>query len=306
MGSLAGLRLKGDRTALIEQFQVTDSGDSRHHPGSGPAPGPSSVNHLPSGASRVHFIVGDPIAQVQSPAGMTQALRQHGHDALVLPAHVAPHDLAQWLHGVSLARNVDAIIVTVPHKFACFGLCRSSSERAAFLGAVNTLRRNPDGSWHGDMFDGLGFVAALRDLGCAIAGQRCLLVGAGGAGSAIAHALVQAGAAQLVIQDEDSRRCGRLVERLAGLGRCPVVAGPADPSGCAVVVNATPMGMRPGDPLPIDVARLRPAMFVGCVVTAPAITPLVAAARAIGCGTATGADMFLRVRDLMVDFVLGD
>ena len=88
-----------------------------------------------SGATRLHFIVGDPIAQVKSPAGVTQALRQRGHDAMVLPAHVAPRDLGSWLHGVSLAKNVDAIIVTVPHKFACFALCRTTSGRAAFLRA---------------------------------------------------------------------------------------------------------------------------------------------------------------------------
>ena len=263
------------------------------------------MNDSPSGATRLHFIVGDPIAQVKSPAGVTQALRQRGHDAMVLPAHVAPSDLGAWLKGVSLAKNVDAIIVTVPHKFACFELCSTTSESAAFLRAVNTLRRNADGSWHGDMFDGLGFVLALRDQGCRIAGQRCLLVGAGGAGSAIAHELVMAGASALTLADEDPVRRSTLVDRLASLGRCPVVGGPSDPSDHAVVVNATPMGMQPSDPLPLDLTKLTPAMFVGCVITVPAVTPLVAAARAIGCGTATGADMFLRVRDLMVDFVLG-
>ena len=258
-----------------------------------------------SGATRLHFIVGDPIAQVKSPAGVTQALRQRGHDAMVLPAHVAPRDLGSWLHGISLAKNVDAIVVTVPHKFACFELCRTTSERAAFLRAVNTLRRNPDGSWHGDMFDGLGFVSALQDQGCRIDGQRCLVVGAGGAGSAIAHELVMAGASALTIADEDTARRSALVGCLASLGRCPVAGGRPDPSDHQVVINATPMGMQLADPLPLDLAKLTPAMFVGCVVTVPAVTPLVAAARAIGCGTVTGADMFLRVRDLMVDFVLG-
>ena len=258
-----------------------------------------------SGASRVHFIVGDPIAQVKSPAGVTESYHARGHNAYVMPAHVAPADLAAWLAGVSLAKNVDGIIVTVPHKFASFDLCASSSERAAFLHTVNTMRRNPDGSWHGDMFDGLGFVAAMRDNGCQPEGQSALLVGAGGAGSAIAHALVMAGVRSLSICDADAARRSTLVDRLAALGRCPVLHGTADPSGFDIVLNATPMGMRAGDPLPVDTSRLQPAMFVGCVITEPAISPLVAAARALGCRSMTGAHMFGRVRELMVDFLLG-
>ncbi|MEX8518351.1 MAG: shikimate dehydrogenase [Leptothrix sp. (in: b-proteobacteria)] len=257
------------------------------------------------GATRVHFIVGDPIAQVKSPAGVTRAYQARGHNAMVMPAHVAPADLANWLAGVSLARNVDGVIVTVPHKFACFDLCATTSDRAAFLRTVNTMRRNADGRWHGDMFDGLGFVSALRDNGCQIEGKQCLLVGAGGAGSAIAHALVLAGVSQLAIHDEDTARRTTLVDRLAGLGQCSVVHGSTDPTGFDIVLNATPMGMKETDPLPLNVAEISAAMFVGCVITAPAISPLVAAARARGCATMTGADMFARVRDLMVDFLLG-
>jgi shikimate dehydrogenase len=117
------------------------------------------------GATRVHYIVGDPIAQVKSPAGVSLALQARGQHALVVPAHVAPADLAEWVRGVSLARNVDGLIVTVPHKFACFDLCASHSDRAAFLHTVNVMRRRPDGGWHGDMFDGQGFVAAMQQRG---------------------------------------------------------------------------------------------------------------------------------------------
>ncbi len=262
------------------------------------------MSNLLSGTSRVHFIVGDPIAQVKSPAGVTQALHDRGHNAFVMPAHVAPADLAAWLAGVSLAKNVDGIIVTVPHKFACFDLCATTSERAAFLHTVNTLRRNPDGSWHGDMFDGLGFVSAMQDQGCAPAGKKALLVGAGGAGSAIAHALVMAGVGTLAICDPDATRCNALVQRLAGLQRCPVSSASANPSGYGIVLNASPVGMQVGDPLPLPADQLTSAMFVGCVITQPAVTPLIAAARALGCQTMTGAHMFGRVRDLMVDFLL--
>nr|WP_315243584.1 ThiF family adenylyltransferase [uncultured Albidiferax sp.] len=257
-----------------------------------------------NGASRVHFIVGDPIAQVKSPAGVSLALQSHGHNAYVMPAHVAPAQLAAWLEGVSLAQNVDGIIVTVPHKFACHDLCATTSDRAAFLHTVNTMRRNPDGSWHGDMFDGLGFVSAMQDNGCQPEGKKALLVGAGGAGSAIAHALVMAGVSELAIFDADTARRTALVDRLAGLGRCAVTHGSADPTGFDIVLNATPVGMQEADPYPLDADKITRAMFVGCVITAPAITPLIAAARAKGCATMTGAHMFGRVRDLIVNFLL--
>ncbi|MFP8780799.1 shikimate dehydrogenase family protein [Hydrogenophaga sp. RWCD_12] len=259
-----------------------------------------------SGATRLHYIVGDPIAQVKSPAGMSQAFADHGRDAVCVPAHVSPAHLADWVRGVSLAQNVDGIIVTVPHKFACTVLCATKSDRAAFLNTVNTMRRNTDGSWHGDMFDGLGFVTAMQDKGCQPIGKKALLVGAGGAGSAIAHALVMAGVSQLAIHDPDDQRRASLVDRLAGLGKCPVTHGSADPGGFDLVLNATPVGMKAGDPFPLDVTKLQPQTFCGCVITAPAITPFIAAARDRGCSTMTGADMFARVRDLMVAFLLGE
>lgn len=259
-----------------------------------------------NGATRVHFIVGDPIAQVKSPVGVTQAFESHGRNAICVPAHVAPSDLSAWKEGVSLSKNVDGIIVTVPHKFACFELCATTSERAAFLHTVNTMRRNADGSWHGEMFDGLGFVEAMRSKGCEPQGKKALLVGAGGAGSAIAHALVLAGVRELAIHDPDTTRRDTLITRLSSLGLGAVVAGSPDPSGVDIALNATPIGMKDGDPHPIDSGKFTPAMFVGCVITAPAVTPMIAAAREKGCNTMTGADMFGRVRDLMVNFLLGN
>lgn len=257
------------------------------------------------GASRIHFIVGDPIAQVKSPAGVSQAFQDAGLNALCIPAHVAPADLAAWTAGVSLSKNVDGIIVTVPHKFAYFDLCATTSERGAFLKSINTLRRNADGTWHGDMFDGMGYVRALALKGCNLQGQKALLVGAGGAGSAIAYSLATGGVRELAIHDEDTVRRDALVQRLASLGTCRVVAGSSDPTGFDIAINATPIGMKAGDPHPIDASKFKPAMFVGCVITAPAVPPMIAAARALGCNTLTGADMFAQVKDLMVEFLMG-
>lgn len=259
---------------------------------------------LLDGATRLIFIVGDPIAQVKSPAGVSQELQRRGQHALVLPAHVTPADLAGWLAAVSCMKNLDGLIATVPHKFACFEACASTTDRAGFVRSANVMRRRPDGQWHGDMCDGQAHVAAMQAKGCTFSGRRALLAGAGGAGSAIAHALVQAGVAELAIHDSDTTRRDALVARLSALGTCAVRAGSGDPRGFDIVSNATPLGMREGDPLPFDVSGLDAGSFASCVVTVPAVTPWIAAARARGCATSTGMDMFASVRDLMIDFLL--
>src|SRR5258708_6633434 len=181
----------------------------------------------------------------------------------------------------------------MPHKFTAFTYCATSSERAKLLGVVSVIRRNPDGSWHGDMLDGLAFVKAQKDQGAKPDGARVLLVGAGGAGSAIAIALLEVGVAELI-------------KLLSDLARGRVTAGPPDPTGCNMVCNATPMGMAAGDPLPVAANLLAPSMFVGDVIAGHGVTPLLQAARAKGCKTANGVQMVEAVREIMLDFMLGN
>lgn len=255
-----------------------------------------------NGSTRVYYVVGDPIAQVKSPEGMTSAFQANGLNAVCVPAHVAPADLAAWMQGVRACQNVDGIMVTVPHKIAFAQLCDSVSETARFLNTVNVVKRTADG-WHGDMFDGRAQVEALLKNGAVLSGKKAILAGAGGAGTAIAYALVEAGVAELAISETDTARRDTLVERLNGLGKAKVYAGSSDPSGFDVVVNATPMGMKAGDPLPFDGDKLTAQMFVGDVVTYPD-TAWLQKAQAQGCKTSSGLDMFAAVRDLMANFLM--
>jgi len=258
----------------------------------------------PSGATRLHVIVGDPIAQVRSPAGVSAAFAARGHDGILVPVQVAPADLPDFLAVATRLKNLDGIVVTIPHKFACYQACTSATERAHFLRTVNLMRRRADGSWHGDMVDGLGFVGAARAKGIDPQGMRALLVGAGGAGSAIALALVEAGVHELAIHDSATERRDALIGRLNALGKAPVRTGTMDPAGFDFVANATPAGMKDGDPPPVDVARLAPASYCGCVITKPEISPFIAAARGVGCVTGTGTDMYQQHQSIMVDFLL--
>lgn len=255
-----------------------------------------------NGSTRLYFVVGDPIAQVKSPEGMTAAFQAAGINGVCLPAHVAPDDLVAWAAGIRRMKNVDGLMVTVPHKIAFTGLCDSITDTARFLNTVNVVRFD-DGGWHGDMFDGRAQVEALLKNGAVLQGKKAVQAGAGGAGTAIAHALVMAGVSELAIVETDAQRRDSLIERLSSLGKAKVYAGTSDPSGFDIVVNATPMGMKEGDPLPFDGDKLTPQMFVGDVVTYPD-TAWIAKAKAQGCRTATGLDMYAAVRDLMAAFLL--
>lgn len=257
-----------------------------------------------NGSTRVYYVVGDPIAQVKSPEGMTVAFQAKGVNGVCVPTHVAPADLAVWMQGVRVTKNVDGLMITVPHKIAFTELCDEISDTARFLNAVNVVKRTADG-WYGDMFDGRAQVTALRQNGAVLAGKKAILAGAGGAGSAIAYALVEAGVAELAITDTDTARRDSLITRLQSLNQAKVYAGSSDPSGFEIVVNATPMGMAAGDPLPFDGDKLTSRMFVGDVVTYPD-TAWLQKAKAQGCQVSNGLDMFAAVRDLMVVFLLDD
>jgi shikimate dehydrogenase len=218
---------------------------------------------------------------------------------------VPERDLESVMHGLTRIPNIDGVLVTMPHKFTAYTYCATSSERSRLLEIVSVIRRNADGSWHGDMLDGLAFVQAQKNQGAQPEGARVLLIGAGGAGSAIAIALLESGVRELIIHDTHEVRLAELMELVAGLGRGRVTAGPPDPTGCDMVCNATPLGMADGDPLPVAAELLAPSMFVGEVIAGHGETPFLSAARAAGCKTANGDHMVEAVQEMMLDFLLG-
>jgi shikimate dehydrogenase len=253
-----------------------------------------------TGATRIHLIVGDPIAQTKSPSGLTRVFAARGVDAICIPMQVPVAELDGFMAAAKRVRNIDGIVVTVPHKFAALRHCERPSERARMLGAVNAMRREADGAWSGDMTDGVALVAALRANGLEPKGRRALVVGAGGAGSAVVLALADAGAG-VAIHDIDAARRDGLRARL---GPAAIAIGSADPAGFGLVVNATPLGMTAGDPLPVAVDRLDAGAFAADLVTRPAVTPFLEAARRRGAPILTGEDMFVPQADILADFLL--
>lgn len=132
-----------------------------------------------------------------------------------------------------------------------------------------------------------------------------LQIGAGGAGSAIAIALLDAGVRELVLHDTNPSRMDEIVPLLAGLCRGRAIAGPPDPTGFQLVLNATALGMSSGDTLPVEAHLLSSSMFVGDVVAGHGVTPLLQAAQAMGCRTVDGAAMVECGVDLMAEFLIG-
>lgn len=258
-----------------------------------------------SGETRIFVIIGHPIAQVKSPAGVTRGFAERGLNAALIPIHVLPEDVDSFVAALGPLQNVDGIVATIPHKFAVQRHCATLSDRARLLASANVVRRGPGGAWHGDMLDGLGFVSAMRQAGGEPEGKRALLIGAGGAGSAIGLQLLDSGVAELAVHDMDAGRRDALIERLSSAHPGRVRAGSTDPAGFGVIANATPVGMRAGDPLPVEVERLAGDMFVGDVITVPEVSPLLEAARRLGCKTQTGINMFLAQRELILDFLEG-
>jgi shikimate dehydrogenase len=256
-----------------------------------------------NGATRIHVTIGDPIAQVKSPAGITSGFQARGHDAIMIPLQVKPADIENFFALAKKLPNLDGIIITVPHKPVAFRYCDAVSERAKVLEVCNVMRRDADGRWSGDMTDGGGFTAALKRNDFDLQGKRALQIGAGGAGSAIALALTMEGAS-VTLADLDTEKRDALIARLARHGHDIVAADRPDVAGFDLVVNATPAGMKASDPLPVDASRLDAKQFVADVITMPLVTPLLGAAQAKGCRTQNGVQMFEAQVDFITEFLI--
>jgi len=241
---------------------------------------------------------------VRTPDAINNLLRERGLDGVMVPMHVSSGELASVVSGLRGIRNFAGFIATLPHKSSMPALCDTLSDRARAVGAVNVVRRTADGKLDGDMFDGLGFAEGLRQAGIEPAGRSVYLAGAGGAASAIAFAMVAAGVSRLTIANRTRARSEALIQRLAMQGTdVSISAGNTDPSGHDIVVNATSLGLRPDDPLPLDVSRLEARQIVAEIIMSPETTSLLAAARARGCRVHPGWPMLACQLGMMADFM---
>lgn len=247
--------------------------------------------------------IGWPTHTFKSPMIYNPYFEQAGIDAVVVPMACRPEHFTDFLKAVFTLENTRGALITMPHKVAVVELLDEATPAVRIAGSCNAVRRAPDGRLQGDMFDGEGFVRGVRRKGMRLEGASALVVGCGGVGSAIAASLAGAGVAVLDLFDASTEAAEALAERLRT--HCPqlkVGTGSNDPSGHDLIVNATPLGMNDGDPLPVDVARIAPEAFVGEVVMKQEMTAFLKAVQARGCRFQVGTDMLFEQIPAYLEF----
>lgn len=245
-----------------------------------------------NGNTEIIAHIGYPTYSFKSPMIYNPYFEQAGINAVVVPMGCQAPDYPTFLRSVFQLTNIRGALITMPHKVTTVGLLDEVTATVKVAGACNAVKRTEDGRLIGDMFDGAGFVRGVQRKGLDLGGARVLVVGSGGVGSAIAASLAGAGIASITLFDVNQASAKALGQRIqAHYPQIEVRTGSNDPTGHDLVVNATPMGMKAGDPLPLDVNRLAPETFVGEVVMASEVTAFLAAARERGCRTQVGSDM---------------
>jgi shikimate dehydrogenase len=236
--------------------------------------------------------IGYPTHSFKSPLIYNPYFEKAGINAVVVPMGCQAEHYPAFLKSVFQLTNIRGALITMPHKVTTLGLLDQVSPTVKVAGACNAVKLDAQGRLVGDMFDGAGFVRGVQRKGFELKGKRALVVGTGGVGSAIAASLAAEKISAISLFDIDTAACEALAQRLVNeYPQIRVNTGSNDPDGHDLVVNATPMGMNEGDPLPVDVSRLAPETFVGEVVMRTEMTAFLQAAQKKGCRIQLGSDM---------------
>jgi len=255
------------------------------------------------GTTRLLAHLGYPTESFKASMIYNPYFEKHGIDAIVVPMGCKADAYPDFLGLLFKLSNIHGALVTMPHKMTTVALLDEVSTTVKVAASCNAVRLGTDGKLIGDMFDGEGFVRGVMRKGRKLAGARALVVGNGGVGSAIAASLAKASVVELGLFDANKPVMNGLAARLRmHYPNLKVVVDSNDPAGWDVVVNATPLGMRDGDPMPMDVARIAPSTFVGEVVMKREVTPFLAAAQARGCATQLGIDMLFEQIPAYLEF----
>jgi shikimate dehydrogenase len=262
-------------------------------------PGPMMID----GHTEVIAHLGYPTHSFKAPMIYNPYFESVGVNAVVVPMGCRPESFPQVLRSLFTLENIRGALITMPHKVSVVGLLDDVTPKVRVAGACNAVKRTADGRLVGDMFDGEGFVRGLQRKGLKLRGARALVVGCGGVGCAIAASLAGAGIGAIAMHDIQSAAAEALAQRLKTYYPAVEVSiGGNDPVGMALVINATPLGMNAGDPVPLDTSRLEPDTFVGEVVMKSEVTPFLAAAQARGCRVQVGTDMLFEMIPAYLEF----
>jgi shikimate dehydrogenase len=256
-----------------------------------------------SGKTTLIAHLGYPTHSFKAPLIYNPWFDSKGIDAVVVPMGVKAEEYPEFFKLLFKLTNIRGALVTMPHKVTTTELVDELTPTAQVAGATNAVLLRDDGTLVGDQFDGAGFVRGVQRKGFDLSGKRALTVGAGGVGSAIVASLAGAGVGAIGIFDSNEVAVAGLAKRInEHYPQIEVVTGSKDPDGYDIVVNATPLGMNEGDPLPMDVDRIAPSTFVGEVVMKQEITPFLRAAQEKGCRIQVGKDMLFEQIPAYLEF----
>ena len=236
--------------------------------------------------------IGHPTHSFKSPLIYNPYFEKEGINALVVPMGCQTEHYPNFLKSIFNLTNIRGALITMPHKVTTVALLDEVTPTVKVAGACNAVKRDEGGRLVGDMFDGTGFVRGVKRKGFDLEGKRVLVVGTGGVGSAIAASLAAEKITLISLFDLNTASSEALGYRLQSVyPQIQVKLGSNAPEGHDLVVNATPMGMNEGDPLPLDVSRIAPETFVGEVVMRQEMTAFLQAAKNRGCKVQVGSDM---------------
>ncbi|MDH3263142.1 MAG: shikimate dehydrogenase [Paracoccaceae bacterium] len=240
-------------------------------------------------------VMGHPVAHSKSPALHGYWLRTYGIRGYYIPMDVAENDVKAALKALPKLGFV-GINVTIPHKERVLGLADLITDRAALIGAANTLIFRPDGKIHADNTDGYGFIENLHQNAPDWAADQgpVAVLGAGGAARGVVASLLETGATEVRIANRTRPRAEAL---RADFGPRVVVYDWARShgmfEGAALVVNTTSLGMDGKGEIRLPLDALSPETIVTDIVYTPLMTPLLIAAAERGCRVIDGLGMLL-------------
>jgi shikimate dehydrogenase len=256
-----------------------------------------------SGTTTLVAHLGHPTHTFKSSLICNPWFEKNNIDAVVVPMGIRAEDYPAFFRSVFAMTNLRGALITMPHKITTMRLVDEISPTAAIAGATNAVLRREDGSLLAEQFDGAGFVRGMLRKGFDPSGRRALVVGNGGVGSPIAASLAGLGLAGIGLFDPDPAASEALARRIGvHYPNVKVVVGSRDPEGYDLIVNATPLGMNDGDPLPVDIDRVAPGSYVGDVVLKTDMTPFLQAAQDKDCTIQVGSDMLFELIPAYLEF----
>lgn len=258
-----------------------------------------------TGETLLFPLLADPAKHVKAPAIFQPVFDAKGLDWFLFPLNVKQANFEAAVAQLKLMGNVGGCVISVPFKARAAKLCDRLGPLAQKGGVVNTLRFLPDGSIEGEILDGIGLIGCAAQTGIALEGAAILMLGAGGAASAIAHALAEKNIGSLTIANRSADKARALVASVRQhRPDYPIDAGAFDAARHQVVINATSVGIAAGDAPPIDVGLFKPSTALIDIIVPD--TALRRAALAKGCKVVGGRPMVAAQIDAQIALWQGE